>query len=356
MGIKRVRTGTEDLPVFDLRGYEFDRGLKGFVERLYLMAKHSVLRFIKFFRFFLTTFLGIHYVYIISWIFFLSWILYPQRNITYTDALFQSASAITLTGLNTVSVNDLKLYQQVFLFVVPLLTNQLAVASFMVYYRLWMYRRKFHDIEITSKQQSRLRRANTFSVYDSQMQKNDPGRRRFNLRVPQLQRTFSILPFNQHQQSPPPAGYSREMTSSSSPEKGPNAEEGSVNNEVLHETDKQHEQHGTSEHETNEHGTEHGTEMDDKEPDTSKIRFGDLPHPRHDDDHAKGHSAHNVYRSLAYMREHMQDTNDDDDEDGPPLVIKSPRDIERDERRGIHSAVKEQEDSKIRFGSLPKPP
>ena len=58
-------------------------------------------------------FIFIHYTYIISWAITGSVILYAGGNVDYIDALFQAAGAATQSGLNTVDLNSLWLYQQI---------------------------------------------------------------------------------------------------------------------------------------------------------------------------------------------------------------------------------------------------
>lgn len=313
MGITRVKTKKDDLHVLDLSEYQFDTGLRGVAERVYIASKHAGQRVLKFGQFLFTSFLGLHYVYIISCALVLSWILFPERNISYTDALFQAVSAVTLTGLNTVNVNDLKLYQQIFLFIFPLLTHPLTVATFMVYYRLYMYRRKFSDIEETSKAQSKLRRTATFSQYESQNPRGDSGGGLFRLgRRPTLSRTLSKLnPRNRNE------------------------------HEQVHAEEVQGDSHSSSFQDTEKDdlgATANDSSPNDSSPNDSspndqggsKIQFGRLPKPG---DHMEYPDPPND--GLA-----QEEREEEDEDEGPPLVIKSPLDIERDEKRGIHSAVK----------------
>lgn len=163
--LKRAKTLSFD--TLESSGFELASGVEGLKQRLLIFTYNLGVKVWNYIVFFLQSFVGLHYIYVITNILILSWILYPEKNMTYTDALFQAVSAGTLCGLNTVNINELKTYQQIFLFVYPVILHPLTVATFMVFYRLYLYKRKFNHIEHTSKQQSRLRRAATLSQYDT---------------------------------------------------------------------------------------------------------------------------------------------------------------------------------------------
>ncbi|KAK5005070.1 low affinity potassium transporter, partial [Cryomyces antarcticus] len=57
-------------------------------------------------------FIAIHYLYMIGMSIFGSILLYPPGGLKYIDALFFASGAATQSGLNTVDVNNLFLYQQ----------------------------------------------------------------------------------------------------------------------------------------------------------------------------------------------------------------------------------------------------
>ncbi|KAK1623569.1 cation transport protein-domain-containing protein [Colletotrichum phormii] len=88
-------------------------------------------------------FISLHY----TWILFcslLSWvILYPYGNLAAVDAFFFSCSSSTESGLNTY---DLKTYQQVYIYVIPIITNLMFVNIVVVVARLYWFRQRLHDI------------------------------------------------------------------------------------------------------------------------------------------------------------------------------------------------------------------
>ncbi|EGY23409.1 low-affinity potassium transport protein [Verticillium dahliae VdLs.17] len=86
-------------------------------------------------------FIGIHY----AWILFCSLLAFPVMysygNLTAVDALFFGCSGSTESGLNTVDVKDLKTYQQVYIYVIPIITNLMFINAMVVPVRLFWFRR-----------------------------------------------------------------------------------------------------------------------------------------------------------------------------------------------------------------------
>lgn len=58
-------------------------------------------------------FITLHYAYIIGWTLIGSIMMYGNGRIPYIDAIFFASGAATQSGLNTIDVNVLALYQQV---------------------------------------------------------------------------------------------------------------------------------------------------------------------------------------------------------------------------------------------------
>ncbi|KAH7140526.1 cation transport protein-domain-containing protein, partial [Dactylonectria estremocensis] len=86
-------------------------------------------------------FITLHY----AWIIFMSLlalpILYPYGNLTAIDAYFFGASASTESGLNTVDVKDLKTYQQLYIYFIPIITNLGFINIVVVIVRLHWFKR-----------------------------------------------------------------------------------------------------------------------------------------------------------------------------------------------------------------------
>ncbi|KAH7231692.1 cation transport protein-domain-containing protein [Fusarium redolens] len=90
-------------------------------------------------------FVSLHYVYI-TFMGLLSFaILYPYGNISAIDAYFFGASSSTGSGLNTVDLKELKTYQQLYLYFVPMFTNLGFVTIIVVVVRLFWFRRKLKN-------------------------------------------------------------------------------------------------------------------------------------------------------------------------------------------------------------------
>lgn len=70
-------------------------------------------------------------------------VLYPYGNLKAIDAYFFGASASTESGLNTIDVKDLKTYQQLYLYFIPMFTNLGFINIIVVVVRLFWFKRHF---------------------------------------------------------------------------------------------------------------------------------------------------------------------------------------------------------------------
>ncbi|CAG8325809.1 unnamed protein product [Penicillium salamii] len=102
-------------------------------------------------------FIFLHYAYIISWAILGSIILYPSGNIRYIDALFQAAGAATQSGLNTVDLNGLRLYQQIFLYLITCLCTPIFIHSALVFIRLYWFEKRFQHVVRDARAMRRTR-------------------------------------------------------------------------------------------------------------------------------------------------------------------------------------------------------
>ena len=91
-------------------------------------------------------FIFFHYVYIIAWAIIGSIIVYPGSDVSYIDALFQSAGAATQSGLNTVDLNKLRLYQQIVLYFITMLCTPIFIHSALVFVRLYWFEKRFQHV------------------------------------------------------------------------------------------------------------------------------------------------------------------------------------------------------------------
>lgn len=91
-------------------------------------------------------FIFLHYTYIITWALIGSVIVYPSGGIAYIDALFLSVSAATQSGLNTVNLNELHLYQQIVFYIIPIICTPIFIHSALVFIRLYWFEKRFQRV------------------------------------------------------------------------------------------------------------------------------------------------------------------------------------------------------------------
>ncbi|KAB8227059.1 cation transport protein-domain-containing protein [Aspergillus alliaceus] len=84
-----------------------------------------------------------HYFYIIVWVFIASIALYIPGGLSFIDALFLASGAATQTGLNPIDLKDLRLSQQITLWLVPMVTNVVFLHSLLVLIRIYWFRKRF---------------------------------------------------------------------------------------------------------------------------------------------------------------------------------------------------------------------
>ncbi|KAF4452557.1 Low-affinity potassium transport [Fusarium albosuccineum] len=68
-------------------------------------------------------------------------VLAPYGNLSAIDAYFFGCSAATESGLNTVDLKELKIYQQLYLYFIPVITNLCFINIAVVVVRLYWFRR-----------------------------------------------------------------------------------------------------------------------------------------------------------------------------------------------------------------------
>lgn len=102
-------------------------------------------------------FITLHYSYLIGLIIVCSVIIYPVKNMSYIDALFFASGACTQSGLNPIDMNLIKSYQQIFLFLFPMVTNPIFIHTCVVYIRLHWFEKRFQHIVKMSRLPSKAR-------------------------------------------------------------------------------------------------------------------------------------------------------------------------------------------------------
>ncbi|KAF9246748.1 hypothetical protein DTO013E5_6118 [Penicillium roqueforti] len=121
-------------------------------------------------------FIFLHYVYIISWVIIGSVIVYPGGNLDYIDALFQSAGAATQSGLNTVNLNDLRLYQQIVLYLMTCLCTPIFIHGAVVFVRLYWFEKRFQHVVSDARAMRRSRSRMGTVTDDGRTQENNINR------------------------------------------------------------------------------------------------------------------------------------------------------------------------------------
>lgn len=275
-----------------------------------------------------------HYAYIIFMAFFFSAIVFPMTSFKYIDILFLTSGACTQAGLNTVNLNELRLLQQILVYILTTLTTPIFIHSSLLFVRLYWFERHFDDIKASSKLNFRMRRNATLAArtksIDSTMM-NTKNNQILGLRTNTTGQELSTLTPNGKEEVP-----SGSSTSS--------------NQKLLAEG---------APH------TMYSEPSDDEEtkrvaPDSvpapqnpDGIKFGELPHPskrRHEVEPS------DMYKSIAMLQHNRRDSGLEED----VLVIKSPKEIERDKNTPIYTKkdllpfTRPRRPSKWKMGKLKK--
>lgn len=277
-----------------------------------------------------------HYTYIIFWVFFGSILMYPVHNLRYIDVLFLSGGASTQAGLNTVDINSIKLWQQMVMYIVAMLTTPIFIHGLLLFWRLFFFERYFDGIKERSKMNFKMRRnatlaartrtndstrVNTISRGDERVAAEKNEQRHGDTSVPSSDLVMHVSEPSDSEQDgepaahratgdgqqtdpapptatavSPPAGTGRSSTES---DPAGSTSSGALNNAIT---------------------TPHNLAADLSGPQDG-IRFGALPHPRKAEIEPS-----DMYRSIAMLQRNRQTAADDDD----VLIIKSPNEIEND--------------------------
>ncbi|EAT78542.2 hypothetical protein HBH56_222050 [Parastagonospora nodorum] len=113
-------------------------------------------------------FITLHYAYFISMTLLGSLIFWgashPARSIGWWDSMFMVMSAMTATGLNTVNVSQLTVFQQVELVVLMMMGSQVLVSYFTVAFRKHMFEKRFEDVVKMEKEKRQARKGDIGAV------------------------------------------------------------------------------------------------------------------------------------------------------------------------------------------------
>ena len=252
--------------------------------------------------FVIPNFKAAHYTYIIFWVFLGLVLMYPVHNMRYIDVLFLSGGASTQAGLNTVDINNIKLYQQIIAYLVTMVTTPIFIHGSLLFWRLFFFERYFDGIKERLKLDFKMRRNATLAA---RTRTNESTR-------------------NTGTDSSRNAGTTRvntPITSVDPTEKSahePNHGETSLPSS---------ESTGNAEHYSE------PSDDDENHPETSAgIRFGNLPQPR-----KVAVEPSDMYRSIAMLQNNHHDGGDGGGDDDDVLIIKSPGEIENDAANPIYT-------------------
>ncbi|KAH4598691.1 potassium transporter [Parastagonospora nodorum] len=117
-------------------------------------------------------FITLHYAYIIFQTLLGSVIMYGSGNsgLRYIDALFFASGSATQSGLNTVDVNLLPLYVQVWMLISTCMCTPIFINTFVVFIRLYWFEKRFQNVVIESRN---ARHTRTMSRRRSEMKSEE---------------------------------------------------------------------------------------------------------------------------------------------------------------------------------------
>ena len=112
---------------------------------------------LDFRKLFQPSFIHVHYLYMIGLSIVGSIIIFGSGFIPYIDALFLGAGATTQSGLNTMNINNLLLYQQIVLMLIACIANPIFINSTVVFVRLYWFEKRFDHVVREIREQRRSR-------------------------------------------------------------------------------------------------------------------------------------------------------------------------------------------------------
>lgn len=285
-------------------------------------------------------FVSAHYFYIIFMTFLASVIIYPHDDISYINALFISACAVTQAGLNPIDINSLMLYQQIVIYVFCTLTTPIFIHSFLAFLRLYWFERHFDNIRETSKLNYRMRRTATLAARTQSMERFRTAEREHELDHLNNVSSTGIRESLNHQF----ASNSVDSINSSS-----NKSDQSL-------------PHSFSPAPAHSNGVDHISEPSSDEEDTPRvapddlnmnhpnIKFAELPKPAK---HVV--EPRDVMMSVSMLNNNQQNNYDEEEGQGPALVITGPAEREKKKHHRF-SRPKNERQTSIHFDIKPEKP
>lgn len=266
-------------------------------------------------------------------VFFTSVIVYPisDKNFKYIDILFLMGGASTQAGLNTLNMNQLRLLQQILVYITTTLTTPIFIHSSLLLVRLYWFERYFDNIKETSKLNFRMRRnatlaARTKSIDSTVM--NTVNNQGLGLDPSGRPKFAGAGP---HEKLP-----DVDTSSNVDPVDCSNGNDKALTGETSNASSSQ-EKPGSPSSLTEPHPSD-------------AIKFGELPHPRRRQEIEPS----DMYKSIHMLQHERKNSVADDD----VLVIRAPNEIERDSHAPIYTTKAKRSSSasrkKWRFGDKSK--
>ena len=117
-------------------------------------------------------FIIVHYIYMLLLAIIGSVILFGGGVIPYIDAVFFAAGSATQSGLNTIDLNDMKLYQQITMFFIANIANPIFINTVVVFVRLYWFEKRFQHV-VKDLRKKRRHRVRTWPRTRSQMKEHE---------------------------------------------------------------------------------------------------------------------------------------------------------------------------------------
>ncbi|CUM67505.1 uncharacterized protein PRCAT00005204001 [Priceomyces carsonii] len=288
-------------------------------------------------RIILPNFKAVHYFYIITMTFLASVLIYPVKNIPYIDALFLAAGAATQSGLNTIDLNNIDLYQQIVIYVVCIFTTPIFIHGSLLFVRLYWFERQFDDIKVTSKLNFKMRRSATLAArgdMPAATTRNTASNRILGLPGSHYNGATIDSVLDNNDSTPQSSSTVPKLTDSSENSNDNNVAAGIQNNDQDDNPTERNKRPSSP------------SDLSSADPlsshqETEGIRFGDLPHPSNI--RKKEVDPSDMYKSIAMLRNNQQrhsnhhSHNDDNGDDDDVLIIKPPNEIEKGGHNPIYT-------------------
>lgn len=255
----------------------------------------------------------VHYFYIITMSLLGSVIVFPLSSFKFIDILFLMSGACTQAGLNTINLNELKLLQQILIYAFTTLTTPIFIHSSLLFVRLYYFERHFDNIKESSKLNFKMRRNATLAA-----------------------RTNTVDSTRMNTVNNQGLGLAGNRSVAPAVEVEPDS---LTSSNTVHKAD-------SSDKEIR--GTMYSEPSDDDEIDplsrvppserqvniaaNDGIRFGNLPQPTK---RRAEIEPSDMYKSIAMLQNNHHSAHKDSVVDDEVLVIKSPKEIERDQNTPI---------------------